>query len=91
MPFFLSLSLNPASSAFDSPETIELEINTDSSEGLILWQGVVSPPAVRTLETHSLLSIHVFKPDTHSLTSSSPNSAAAVQHAPLPPLSLALN
>lgn len=30
-------------SAYDSPETIELEINTDSSEGLILWQGVVSP------------------------------------------------
>ncbi|XP_045912374.1 basement membrane-specific heparan sulfate proteoglycan core protein-like isoform X7 [Micropterus dolomieu] len=27
-------------SAHDSPETIELEINTDSSEGLILWQGV---------------------------------------------------
>ncbi|KAM8864764.1 basement membrane-specific heparan sulfate proteoglycan core protein isoform 13-T13 [Spinachia spinachia] len=27
-------------SAHDSPETIELEINTSSSEGLILWQGV---------------------------------------------------
>uniref|UniRef100_A0A8C4GJP6 Heparan sulfate proteoglycan 2 n=1 Tax=Dicentrarchus labrax TaxID=13489 RepID=A0A8C4GJP6_DICLA len=27
-------------SAHDSPETIELEINTGSSEGLILWQGV---------------------------------------------------
>ncbi|KAM6982618.1 LOW QUALITY PROTEIN: basement membrane-specific heparan sulfate proteoglycan core protein [Tautogolabrus adspersus] len=27
-------------SAHDSPETIELEINTDSSEGLIFWQGV---------------------------------------------------
>uniref|UniRef100_A0A3B4XVX7 Heparan sulfate proteoglycan 2 n=1 Tax=Seriola lalandi dorsalis TaxID=1841481 RepID=A0A3B4XVX7_SERLL len=26
--------------AHDSPETIELEINTGSSEGLILWQGV---------------------------------------------------
>lgn len=30
-------------SAHDSPETIELEISTDSSDGLILWQGVVSP------------------------------------------------
>lgn len=30
-------------SAQDSPETIELEISTDSSDGLILWQGVVSP------------------------------------------------
>lgn len=28
-------------SAPDSPETIELEINTVSEEGLILWQGVV--------------------------------------------------
>ncbi|XP_065817156.1 basement membrane-specific heparan sulfate proteoglycan core protein isoform X2 [Labrus bergylta] len=27
-------------SAHDSPETIELEINTGSSEGLIFWQGV---------------------------------------------------
>ncbi|XP_054634283.1 basement membrane-specific heparan sulfate proteoglycan core protein isoform X11 [Dunckerocampus dactyliophorus] len=27
-------------SAHDSPETIELEINTFSSEGLVLWQGV---------------------------------------------------
>ncbi|XP_029690402.1 basement membrane-specific heparan sulfate proteoglycan core protein isoform X5 [Takifugu rubripes] len=27
-------------SAHDSPETIELEISTDSSDGLILWQGV---------------------------------------------------
>ncbi|XP_068997552.1 basement membrane-specific heparan sulfate proteoglycan core protein isoform X4 [Embiotoca jacksoni] len=27
-------------SAHDSPETIEMEINTGSSEGLILWQGV---------------------------------------------------
>ncbi|KAF1390064.1 hypothetical protein PFLUV_G00054230 [Perca fluviatilis] len=27
-------------SPHDSPETIELEINTSSSEGLILWQGV---------------------------------------------------
>ncbi|KAM7405193.1 hypothetical protein PAMP_012474 [Pampus punctatissimus] len=27
-------------STHDSPETIELEINTSSSEGLILWQGV---------------------------------------------------
>uniref|UniRef100_A0A7N6A6L9 Heparan sulfate proteoglycan 2 n=1 Tax=Anabas testudineus TaxID=64144 RepID=A0A7N6A6L9_ANATE len=27
-------------SAHDSPETIELEINTSSNEGLILWQGV---------------------------------------------------
>uniref|UniRef100_A0A8D3BG34 Heparan sulfate proteoglycan 2 n=1 Tax=Scophthalmus maximus TaxID=52904 RepID=A0A8D3BG34_SCOMX len=27
-------------SAHDSPETIELEINTSSPEGLILWQGV---------------------------------------------------
>lgn len=30
-------------SAHDSPETIEMEINTSSSDGLILWQGVVSP------------------------------------------------
>uniref|UniRef100_A0A669D789 Heparan sulfate proteoglycan 2 n=1 Tax=Oreochromis niloticus TaxID=8128 RepID=A0A669D789_ORENI len=28
-------------SAHDSPETIEMEINTSSSDGLILWQGVV--------------------------------------------------
>ncbi|XP_035997428.1 basement membrane-specific heparan sulfate proteoglycan core protein isoform X6 [Fundulus heteroclitus] len=28
-------------SAHGSPETIEMEINTSSSEGLILWQGVV--------------------------------------------------
>lgn len=35
-------------SAHDSPETIELEINTGSSEGLILWQGVVSQsPSLR--------------------------------------------
>uniref|UniRef100_A0A3Q4MA73 Heparan sulfate proteoglycan 2 n=1 Tax=Neolamprologus brichardi TaxID=32507 RepID=A0A3Q4MA73_NEOBR len=27
-------------SAHDSPETIEMEINTSSSDGLILWQGV---------------------------------------------------
>lgn len=50
-------------SAFDSPETIELEINTDSSEGLILWQGVVSPPPALSSST-SL---------TRSLTSSSPD------------------
>ncbi|CAB1426562.1 unnamed protein product, partial [Pleuronectes platessa] len=35
----LPKSIFPRSAA-DSPETIELEINTGSSEGLILWQGV---------------------------------------------------
>lgn len=38
-------------SAHDSPETIELEINTGSSEGLILWQGVVSAGPVLVPET----------------------------------------
>lgn len=46
-------------SAHDSPETIELEINTSSSEGLILWQGVVSLSLVfrRTNSTGPLFQI----------------------------------
>lgn len=48
MLYYLYVSLGHywiclCSSAHDSPETIEVEINTRSSEGLILWQGVVSP------------------------------------------------
>ncbi|XP_075898523.1 basement membrane-specific heparan sulfate proteoglycan core protein [Nelusetta ayraudi] len=40
-------------SAFDSPETIELEINTDSSEGLILWQGVETNGARHLRKVHA--------------------------------------
>uniref|UniRef100_A0A7N8XAL3 Heparan sulfate proteoglycan 2 n=1 Tax=Mastacembelus armatus TaxID=205130 RepID=A0A7N8XAL3_9TELE len=39
-PGHTALSYIIYQSAHDSPETIELEINTSSSEGLILWQGV---------------------------------------------------
>lgn len=35
-------------SAHDSAESIELELSTGSSDGLILWQGVVSPAAQLT-------------------------------------------
>nr|XP_046254095.1 basement membrane-specific heparan sulfate proteoglycan core protein isoform X3 [Scatophagus argus] len=40
-------------SAHDSPETIELEINTDSSEGLILWQGVETNGARNLRKVHA--------------------------------------
>ncbi|XP_036959999.1 basement membrane-specific heparan sulfate proteoglycan core protein isoform X7 [Acanthopagrus latus] len=40
-------------SAHDSPETIELEINTDSSEGLILWQGVETSGARNLRKVHA--------------------------------------
>ncbi|XP_028309184.1 basement membrane-specific heparan sulfate proteoglycan core protein isoform X2 [Gouania willdenowi] len=39
-------------SAHDSPETIELEINTGSSEGLILWQGVETTGARNLRKVH---------------------------------------
>ncbi|KAG7221680.1 hypothetical protein INR49_000047, partial [Caranx melampygus] len=42
-----------SASGHDSPETIELEINTGSSEGLILWQGVETNGA-RNLRKHRL-------------------------------------
>nr|XP_020441243.1 basement membrane-specific heparan sulfate proteoglycan core protein isoform X3 [Monopterus albus] len=42
-------------SAHDSPETIELEINTHSPEGLILWQGV------ETNATRNLRKVHANK------------------------------
>ncbi|XP_041859531.1 basement membrane-specific heparan sulfate proteoglycan core protein isoform X3 [Melanotaenia boesemani] len=42
-------------SAHDSPETIEMEINTSSSEGLILWQGV------ETHGAHNLRKVHASK------------------------------
>ncbi len=56
-------------SAPDSPETIELEINTGSSEGLILWQGVVSPgPVLRSIHYRTELRCNSnLKPDTHIL------------------------
>ncbi|XP_077945716.1 basement membrane-specific heparan sulfate proteoglycan core protein isoform X7 [Gasterosteus aculeatus] len=40
-------------SAHDSPETIELEINTSSSEGLILWQGVETTGARNLQKVHA--------------------------------------
>ncbi|XP_061908758.1 basement membrane-specific heparan sulfate proteoglycan core protein [Entelurus aequoreus] len=40
-------------SAHDSPETIELEINTSSSEGLILWQGVETNGTVTVRKVHA--------------------------------------
>ncbi|XP_042264745.1 basement membrane-specific heparan sulfate proteoglycan core protein isoform X4 [Thunnus maccoyii] len=40
-------------SAHDSPETIELEINTGSSEGLILWQGVETTGARNLRKVHA--------------------------------------
>ncbi|KAM6928878.1 basement membrane-specific heparan sulfate proteoglycan core protein isoform 8-T8 [Lycodopsis pacificus] len=40
-------------SAHDSPETIELEINTSSSEGLILWQGVETNGARNLRKVHA--------------------------------------
>ncbi|KAK5864266.1 hypothetical protein PBY51_001220 [Eleginops maclovinus] len=40
-------------SAHDSPETIELEINTSSSEGLILWQGVETKGARNLRKVHA--------------------------------------
>ncbi|XP_069382458.1 basement membrane-specific heparan sulfate proteoglycan core protein isoform X23 [Paralichthys olivaceus] len=40
-------------SAHDSPETIELEINTGSSEGLILWQGVETNGARNLRKVHA--------------------------------------
>lgn len=57
------------SSAHDSPETIELEINTGSTEGLILWQGVVSPgPVWRLIYYGTELWFNPnLKPDTHIL------------------------
>lgn len=50
-----------------SPETIELEINTGSSEGLILWQGVVSPGRAFRLSnlTEARFNPH-FKTDTYT-------------------------
>lgn len=69
----VSLPSTFAPSAFDSPETIELEINTDSSEGLILWQGVVSgPPGDSVVPSSTSL--------THSLTSSSPHPHLTESH-----------
>eukprot|EP00066_Takifugu_rubripes_P028084 XP_011617350.1 PREDICTED: basement membrane-specific heparan sulfate proteoglycan core protein [Takifugu rubripes] len=40
-------------SAHDSPETIELEISTDSSDGLILWQGVETNGARHLRKVHA--------------------------------------
>ncbi|XP_074498541.1 basement membrane-specific heparan sulfate proteoglycan core protein isoform X4 [Sebastes fasciatus] len=40
-------------SAHDSPETIELEINTSSSEGLILWHGVETNGARNLRKVHA--------------------------------------
>ncbi|KAM9751596.1 basement membrane-specific heparan sulfate proteoglycan core protein isoform 3-T3 [Menidia menidia] len=40
-------------SAHDSPETIEMEINTSSSEGLILWQGVETSGARNLRKVHA--------------------------------------
>ncbi|XP_060913968.1 basement membrane-specific heparan sulfate proteoglycan core protein isoform X1 [Labrus mixtus] len=40
-------------SAHDSPETIELEINTGSSEGLIFWQGVETNGARNLRKVHA--------------------------------------
>ncbi|XP_073795137.1 basement membrane-specific heparan sulfate proteoglycan core protein isoform X12 [Danio rerio] len=40
-------------SAPDSPETIELEINTASKDGLILWQGVESAGALNLHKKHA--------------------------------------
>ncbi|XP_034731621.1 basement membrane-specific heparan sulfate proteoglycan core protein isoform X13 [Etheostoma cragini] len=40
-------------SAHDLPETIELEINTSSSEGLILWQGVETKGARNLRKVHA--------------------------------------
>ncbi|XP_068162728.1 basement membrane-specific heparan sulfate proteoglycan core protein isoform X3 [Antennarius striatus] len=40
-------------SAYDSPETIELEINTGSPEGLILWQGVETTGARNLRKVHA--------------------------------------
>ncbi|XP_047235897.1 basement membrane-specific heparan sulfate proteoglycan core protein isoform X4 [Girardinichthys multiradiatus] len=40
-------------SAHDSPETIEMEINTSSSEGLILWQGVETKGAQNLRKVHA--------------------------------------
>ncbi|KAM9343546.1 basement membrane-specific heparan sulfate proteoglycan core protein [Pholidichthys leucotaenia] len=40
-------------SAQDSPETIEMEINTSSSEGLILWQGVETNGALNLRKVHA--------------------------------------
>ncbi|KAM4737871.1 basement membrane-specific heparan sulfate proteoglycan core protein isoform 2-T2 [Anableps anableps] len=39
-------------SVHDSPETIEMEINTSSSEGLILWQGVETKSARNLRKVH---------------------------------------
>ncbi|XP_023812632.1 basement membrane-specific heparan sulfate proteoglycan core protein isoform X12 [Oryzias latipes] len=49
-------------SAHDSPETIEVEINTLSSDGLILWQGV------ETVGARNLRKVHASKkePGEHS-------------------------
>ncbi|KAF0035898.1 hypothetical protein F2P81_011210 [Scophthalmus maximus] len=41
-------------SAHDSPETIELEINTSSPEGLILWQGVETNGARNLRKVHAV-------------------------------------
>nr|XP_057906676.1 basement membrane-specific heparan sulfate proteoglycan core protein isoform X5 [Doryrhamphus excisus] len=40
-------------SAHDSPETIELEINTFSSEGLVLWQGVETNGTLNVRKVHA--------------------------------------
>ncbi|XP_036068750.1 basement membrane-specific heparan sulfate proteoglycan core protein isoform X6 [Oryzias melastigma] len=49
-------------SAHDSPETIEVEINTRSADGLILWQGV------ETVGARNLRKVHASKkqPGEHS-------------------------
>ncbi|XP_026010202.1 basement membrane-specific heparan sulfate proteoglycan core protein isoform X4 [Astatotilapia calliptera] len=41
-------------SAHDSPETIEMEINTSSSDGLILWQGVETNGARILRKVHAI-------------------------------------
>ncbi|XP_014849228.1 PREDICTED: basement membrane-specific heparan sulfate proteoglycan core protein isoform X5 [Poecilia mexicana] len=40
-------------SVHDAPETIEMEINTSSSEGLILWQGVETKSARNLRKVHA--------------------------------------
>ncbi|XP_054868568.1 basement membrane-specific heparan sulfate proteoglycan core protein isoform X9 [Amphiprion ocellaris] len=50
----LPKSIFPRSfSAHDSPETIEMEINTSSPEGLILWQGVETNGARNLRKVHA--------------------------------------
>ncbi|XP_072552989.1 basement membrane-specific heparan sulfate proteoglycan core protein [Salminus brasiliensis] len=53
-------------SAPDAPETIELEINTVSSDGLLLWQGVEPAAALSLRKQHASKKVSALRKQSHS-------------------------